>query len=634
MTEQRLARFTYKPALDGIRAIAVCAVLLYHSDPAVTVGGFLGVDLFFVLSGYLITSLLLAEHDHHGSISLGAFWSRRAKRLLPALLTVLVLVASHARFATDTQPLGRLRNDAIATLGYVANWWYIYGGQTYFDRFAIPSPLRHTWSLAIEEQFYIIWPLLLGFLLSWRRMRLRYLGFLTAAGTAVSAMAMDLLYDPLTNPSRVYFGTDTHAQVILVGCLLACVLHGRRFHSARVRSVIRTLGVISMLMFGVMVVFVTDTDTWMYHGGYLLVAVAAALMILLCVHPHRSIVKSLLSFRPLRFVGQISYGLYLYHWPVYVWLNPDTTGAEGALLLELRLVVTFAIAIVSYYVIELPVRYGTFRDTRRRLVAFTAAVAVPVFVLVATAGGRGDPMPAAPQTYVPNTVRVLLIGDSIAGSLGRYYPANVGARFGVSVISRGFDGCGIMEGQSIELGEGALPASCGHWASNWTETLREFDPDISIMLIGAWEDHDRIVQGKHLVVGTSPWALYFQKQLEEATRILSAGSRKVVLLAPPCYTPARFGKPSGHTPEGHAAAMAIFADFGTRHPEITLLDLATFVCPTGKYQPQLNGVPLHSDGSHYTRDSAPMVWRWLLPQLQPIVATTRRTPRSSDEQVP
>jgi peptidoglycan/LPS O-acetylase OafA/YrhL len=225
---------TYQPALDGLRALAVAAVVAFHLDEQGLTGGFLGVDAFFVLSGFLITTLLVLEFRRHDGIGLLAFWGRRARRLLPALLLLILAVAIFAWIEVPTDELGRLRGDGIAGLFYVANWRFVASGQSYFDLFTSPSPFRHLWSLAIEEQFYLVWPLVTLACLRLARGRLRLLATVAAVGVVGSAVVMAILYEA-DDPSRAYYGTDAHAHPILVGVLLALILVDRAAASPAVR---------------------------------------------------------------------------------------------------------------------------------------------------------------------------------------------------------------------------------------------------------------------------------------------------------------------------------------------------------------------------------------------------------------
>jgi len=411
-----LQSFQYRPALDGLRALAILPVLLYHADATFATGGFLGVDLFFVLSGYLITSLLVIEARREGAIFLRGFWLRRARRLFPALLVTLLLVSLYAASLASANELARIRADGISTLGYVANWWYIYGGESYFDRFNSPSPLRHTWSLGIEEQWYIFWPIVLAMLFRRHNAGLTGLALGSAIGALFSLFLMAAIFDPEIDPARVYYGTDTHAHGLLGGAALAFVLArpSGRWLSPLLPG---ALGLVGAVVFFGLVIGVNDATPWMYRGGFGLAAVASASMILACVRPETSIFKAVLSLKPLVYIGRISYGLYLYHWPIYVLLLPERVGFEGARLMLLCIVLTFAVAIVSFHCIEMPVR-------RRGVVGFRAlGVAVTALVLVVATRGAVDE--SARRTFVhadavqsEGKLKVLLIGDSVAGSIG------------------------------------------------------------------------------------------------------------------------------------------------------------------------------------------------------------------------
>lgn len=363
-------RLPYLPGLDGLRALAVVAVLLYHTDPRWLPGGFLGVEIFFVISGYLITSLLLAEFARRGRINLKRFWLRRARRLLPALYVMLagVLVFT-VLFLPDE--VARLRGDVAAALGYVTNWYLVVSRQPYFETVGRPSLLRHLWSLAVEEQFYVLWPLLLSFALPrWRPQRVLYA---IIAGIAASALLMAVGYDPTGDPSRVYYGTDTRAAGFLCGAALAFVWVPRRVRTmgpgpgpgaARLLDV-AGLGALTVL--AVMCGAVDEFDQLLYRGGFLLIAVCAAVAIVAATAPTSRIRRSL-SAPPLRWVGLRSYSLYLWHWPVLMVTRPHSdVPVDGLALLAVRLSVTFALAELSYRLVELPIRNGALGRWREAL---------------------------------------------------------------------------------------------------------------------------------------------------------------------------------------------------------------------------------------------------------------------------
>jgi peptidoglycan/LPS O-acetylase OafA/YrhL len=358
-------RLPYAPALDGVRALAVAAVLLYHGGVPWFSGGFLGVDLFFVLSGYLITSLLLAELADSGRIDLKRFWIRRARRLLPAafLLIAVCLVVAAVFLPGD---LARLRGDALAAFAYVNNWHQVLADRSYFSAFERPSLVQHLWSLAIEEQFYLLWPLVLGFCLAGvgRSGTMR----LTAVAMVASALAMGLLFQGGADPSRVYFGTDTHASGLLIGCLLAFAWPLRtprsqpRGHAALVLDVAAVAAVAAIVA---AITTMHDYDPLVYRGGLFAVSLATAVLIAAVVHPacHAGRV---LGTAPLRWIGERSYGIYLWHWPVMALSRPGTDiDWSRWVLVPLQIAVTVAIAAASYRWVERPVRTGTAtRDLR------------------------------------------------------------------------------------------------------------------------------------------------------------------------------------------------------------------------------------------------------------------------------
>ena len=357
------ARLRYMPGIDGLRALAVAAVFAYHADLDWAKGGFLGVDLFFVISGFLITSLLLAEWERSGSLRTVRFWGRRALRLLPALVVVLVVVSVAVPLLASDQGY-RLRADVLAGLGYVSNWRLIFEQQSYFQEIGRPPVLQHLWSLAVEEQFYLIWPLVLFVLLipmgrARRDPKLLIVPVLALA--AVSAGLMALLYDPNVDPSRVYFGTDTRAAGLLVGAALACIPMRWRTSSelggAR-RVVLEAVGVAAVVGLALCVVKVDQFDTRLYRGGFIAVAVLAAIAVAVTTHP-ASWVGRALGCRPLVWVGRRSYAIYLWFWPVLMMTRPHSdVPLSGLPLLALQVGLTLALATASYRWVERPIRAG------------------------------------------------------------------------------------------------------------------------------------------------------------------------------------------------------------------------------------------------------------------------------------
>jgi len=347
------------PGLDGLRALAVLAVLVYHADVGWLPGGFLGVEIFFVVSGYLITSLLLAEYHAAHAVNLKHFWLRRARRLLPALFALILAVLVYAVVFLPDEVAG-LRADALSAFTYSTNWYLILAQKSYFETVGRPSLLRHLWSLAVEEQFYLVWPLLFACVLarlkSWRAI------LLLMAGAAASAFWMGLRFQPDADPSRIYYGTDTRAAGILLGAALAFVWTPRVTSAptsyAR-RWLLDTVGWIALGGLGAACVLITEFEPFLYQGGMCLVAVATTLVIAAVVHPQSPLFGPLMSTGALRWIGVRSYSLYLWHWPVFMVTRPqlDVT-IDGAALLVLRIGVTFVLAELSYRFIETPMRHG------------------------------------------------------------------------------------------------------------------------------------------------------------------------------------------------------------------------------------------------------------------------------------
>jgi peptidoglycan/LPS O-acetylase OafA/YrhL len=342
----------YRPGLDGLRALAVAAVFLYHSRIDWLPGGFLGVDLFFVLSGYLITSLLLVEWEARNRIDLRRFWLRRARRLLPALVVVvlgtLILAAIFAR-----QDLAHTRSDVLGSLLYFANWHEIVANRSYFNVMGNPSLLQHTWSLAVEEQFYIVWPLLLVpclVLIGRRR-----LPMLVIAGIAASTALMWILYRP-NDPSRVYYGTDTRAFLLLMGIVIALVWPWI-MRLRRAVPLLELLGIAALVATVLLFRQMQDFSPTLYHGGDLAAAFCFAVLVAAVAHPKTGIGDAF-GVAPLRWVGERSYGIYLWHWPVIVLLaGVNARPSAGVVVAEAALVL--AIATLSYKYIEQPIRTGS-----------------------------------------------------------------------------------------------------------------------------------------------------------------------------------------------------------------------------------------------------------------------------------
>ncbi|MGH9083147.1 MAG: acyltransferase family protein, partial [Acidimicrobiales bacterium] len=360
----------YNPGLDGIRAVAVLGVIAYHLHVGGASGGLLGVGVFFVLSGYLITDMLVTQLRRRRALALGRFWLRRARRLLPALFVMLFVTVLWATLF-DRVELPGLRQDMLPAVFYFSNWWYIFDHVSYFARSGPLPVLGHLWSLAIEEQFYLVWPLVLLGALRWvHSRRVLVAGALTLA--AASALEMALLYSPYVDPTRVYDGTDTRAFALLIGAALAFAWprdHAFRPVNPGARWLLDGVGAASLA--GILVLYwqTSQYDPFVYRGGLVLLSMATALLIAVCVHPGARLTR-LLGVLPLRWVGERSYGMYLWQLPVIVLTTPE--GAPTNTLRDvLQVAAIFALSAVSWRFVEQPVRHGALgrwlsRTGRRR----------------------------------------------------------------------------------------------------------------------------------------------------------------------------------------------------------------------------------------------------------------------------
>lgn len=419
-------RLGYLPGLDGLRGLAVAAVIAYHANASWLPGGFLGVEVFFVISGYLITVLLIAERERNGSVALGQFWLRRARRLLPALLVTLLGVTVHAAvFARDE--LGQVRGDVVASLAYLMNWFQVWTGSSYFSELEF-VPLRHLWSLAVEEQFYLLWPLVMVAVMAWGRRRWSRLALWMLAAAAISAIAMAVLYRSgpvgtveqtpeqylslfgrdVSRLDLVYLSTLTRSSGLLLGAALAMVWQPWALRRAPIAQHSRLFDLVGLVGVGLLVVAhwkLSDVivgedgrrgNDWLFRGGFWLVGLATVMVIAAVSHPRTWFGGAAgLGNGVFRWVGTRSYGLYLYHWPIF----QMSRRVAGVPLSPMRFVVlcavTAVVAELSYRLVETPIRQGYLgawlrtalsaldaqaRATRRRLVAgVTAVVALVAF---------------------------------------------------------------------------------------------------------------------------------------------------------------------------------------------------------------------------------------------------------------
>ncbi|HEX7095032.1 MAG TPA: acyltransferase family protein [Acidimicrobiales bacterium] len=408
----RRGTIPHLPALDGMRGIAVLLVIAYHLGWRSFPGGFLGVEVFFVVSGYLITSLIVVELQDKGYLDIGGFWARRLRRLLPALFLLLGFLALVTPVLAP-DGVNRLRSDLPWSLLYLANWWQIFAERSYFEATAAPDLLQHLWSLAIEEQFYVVWPPVVAALHTrlWRRRWL--LPVVSAAGALASIVAMLTMFDADRDPSRVYYGTDTRASALLIGATLAFVWHADI--SRRIVNpppvLVDAAAVLAAVALGLAVVRYNGFDPQVYEGGFVVVSAATALLIVGGCTPG-AVTQHLLSVRALRAVGERSYGLYLWHWPIVQLTRPDMdVPFDGWQLTTLRVVLMVIAAEASWRLVERPLRRprtsGRGLAARRyRRAELALAIALPLLLVPYLVHGRPPAnvleSAASPSTGLPS----------------------------------------------------------------------------------------------------------------------------------------------------------------------------------------------------------------------------------------
>jgi peptidoglycan/LPS O-acetylase OafA/YrhL len=627
---------TYMPALDGIRAVSILGIMANHGGFAWADGGVISVNVFFVLSGFLITMLLMKEWTRSGTIRLRAFWARRARRLLPALFVLLGGIGLYALFFAPAGTQSLLRGDGLSTLFYFANWHQIVAGQSYFVMVSAPSPLLHTWTLAIEEQFYLVWPLLVVGILKFTKSP-RALFVVAVVGVLASATEMAFLFHVGENLNRLYYGTDTRAQDILTGAAMGILLYGRPVATGR-----RTKTTFSLLAVAAAAIFIVEWTRInasldiVFRGGFLVADVMVALVICGVTMAPAGWPARVLGFRPLAYVGRISYGLYLWHWPVFLVLNGSRTGLSGYPLFVVRLGVTFAIAIVSWYVVETPVRQMTFKGWRSwSWLPVGAASAAAVLVLATSTAG------AAPNILVPTNqlkpelhtygndpfpkgssdkVRVLVVGDSLSLTVG-FWMTPYASQYGVVLRGRALNGCGLVTSNPFNLhGTPTYPlAPCSQWPEIWGSDVVKLRPQVVLLVVGWWETMDRFYQGQWQHLGEPSFNAYERSRLEEAVSVLGQSGAQVAIATAPYFD-------SGEQPDGKPwdedsptrvnILNSMIVQVAAQHHNVSVVRLHQYLDPDGRYADRINGqVMRFPDGVHTTEAAGTYLAPKILPQL-------------------
>jgi len=642
-------------------------VLLYHQGASFAHGGFLGVSVFFTLSGYLITSLLLAEHERTGRIDVRRFWSRRLRRLLPASLLGLALALVAVAVAVPTRQQASAIGDIRAALADVANWRFIVHGTPYVDLTTVMSPVLHFWSLAIEEQFYLVFPLLAA--LALRRGRATFA--LAVALVAVASLARQVT---VASSDHVYFGTDTRAAELGVGALLA--LAWPAIASAPARWRVRVADVGGWCAFAALVVLVAGVDLTtgtLYRGG--LGAFTALSVLLLVGAVEGASFARALAWQPLRALGRVSYGVYVVHVPLFLLLSADRTGVDGAPLFALRCAVTLAVAVASYHLLELPVRSG--RAVRGRMAPVAVAcglvaVVACTFPLVparhgstlvvaaahaptstttttaptttvdaagsttvpAAAAAAAPPAAAPPPSHPP---RLVLFGDSTALATGAGLSDMAAHGNGLEVSLLGTLGCVVYHGDALVVRDNfEFTPACDTLFDDAVAEARRIDADAFVVFIGSMELSNVRVGDAVQHIGEPDFDATYTALLDRRLSELDAVGIPVLWtdVPPPSWDPAEYAAMQGQPLPGDGppymndpvrASRLNDLDSGVlaRHP------LARHVPYTALLEGSSGTVPtsIRPDGLHLARAGADQ----LAPALLDLLATTYRAVAAADD---
>jgi peptidoglycan/LPS O-acetylase OafA/YrhL len=686
MARGRTITFGFIPALDGLRALAVLGVMMYHGGVPVLGGGFLTIDVFFVLSGFLITSLLVGEWRKKLTIQLGKFWARRARRLLPALFVMLIGVAIYAKVFAPPGEFANLRLDSLSTLFYVANWHFIFAGTNYFNLTAHPSPLQHMWSLSIEEQFYIAWPpvvlamLYLGNKLRASR-RLWPLFATAVVGAIGSAVDMGLLYHGPASVMRVYEGTDTRSQDLLVGAALAvgmamwaqyrqtlpedmgprggsegspAPIHRRELRRRRIagftpiaaweitadswRTALEVVGWVTIGAFAYLWSHLPEPTAFLYRGGFFLVAVGVAIVIFTAVTNQLGSVSRALGNSVFQYVGKISYGTYLWHFPLFAVLSASSLHLIGYPLLVIRIGVTLLVATISFYLVEEPIRRGRMRsltEWRAWLMTSGAVLGVVAVTMVATLPSAADAALTAitrrPGTqYGGPPVKLAIFGDSVASRLASAVSLNnLQQSYGVNLDNGALIGCGVVRStEYISHGvpdpmdgpcNSTSPAS-QQWPAEWAGELQRFQPNVVAVLVGRWEINDRLIDGRWMHIGEPTFDAILKQSLEQAVTVGTSTGASMMLLTAPCFDSGEQGN-GQPWPEDSATRLTeyntILRQVAAEHPAtVEVDDFGAQLCPGGRFALSLDGIQIRdADGIHIVPTSA--AGQWLDARLLP-----------------
>ena len=599
-------KMAHHPGLDGVRASALIMIMLFHADPSWIPGGFISVSLFFTLSGYLITSILLFEGESNGNVSLKTFWNRRLRRLVPASMVTIATVVGLSTWLSSGIEQGRIRGDALAATTYVANWRSIFSEHSYSELFTDHSPLQHLWSLSIEEQLYVVVPVVvfISFMLRLKRQGIGYV-FL---GLSALSVAIAIVVD---GHDRIYYGTDTRAVELFVGAVLACFLSPKleKWAHLKVRwwSFLFLAPLIAFIWFSLII---DGQSKWLYTGWLGVFALLNVFFVVGSMIPGP--MRWLMSLPPLTLLGRMSYGIYLIHWPVYVWLNESQLKISGFWLLLVRWAVVFALAGILYQVIEKPIRAKSFLRTNRSALiglvcSFSVVMVLPLLFLknpsqristeveilstVSTSEVVSTLTPSTATSLVPEVtttvgpplvdrslpINVLVIGDSSAENIAK--ALDVGSDGNLGVISAGVLGCPLVKVDLVyrRVDENQSTDYC----PDNREIVRTYVNQIdAVLLVGSvanqWA-YELIEGGPKVEVGTTQWVQNLDEFLWSIGEVIAERGLQVLVLESPIVRDD--AKMNGDTPSDIQAWNEVMNEWEKKYQWVSVVPYADLLAP-------------------------------------------------------
>ncbi|MET4077809.1 acyltransferase [Janibacter sp. UYMM211] len=642
--------YGHTPALDGFRGLFMALFLVGHFGLPHADGLWLAINTFFVLSGFFITRLLVEERAVTGRVDAWRFYQRRARRLLPGLLLVVSAITVWALALAPAGQARRIGGDVLATLGFAMNWRLVVQGDQYFGDQANPSPLRHAWTLAIEEQYYLLIPLVLLLLMTVLRSRKR-LGIAFAVLSLVASVHLVVVASSGASFPRLYYSTDTRVSALLMGSALGAFFSaGRDGVVPRVpRRWVSPLAWVGVLSLVAAFFSIGPYSSWVWErGGMLLANLGTVAIIIGIADPARPrAIAAVFEWRPVREVGRLTYSLYLWHWPVHVALLASPIGDQVLLSAVVGLSLTALLAHLSDRYVEAPVLRGGVRAllprTRRPVLLTVAAVAVPALVVGATLmraptqealAAEPTTMDAAPQVvqgqpeYVPGSpTRIGMVGDSVPWYLVERFPERLFPD--AQPVNLAHEGCDLLDAPLVNAFETkATTPQCQEAKDSWPRRAKE----AGVEAVAVWGStllslpHEQ-PDGTVVRLGDPGHTQMVFSQLDRMhERAGEAGIRDFYVVTVTCRS---FPKGPGNdefdaireaTPEyldeysDPVRTNALLRDWVEAHPDTRLLDLHGAVCADG-YTEEVQGLPLYDDAVHFSPEASPMIWRWLLGQV-------------------